>query len=217
MTERKSLKRRVRSRMERTGERYTAARRHVLAERAERAVDPAALGLVSDETVARRTGRTWAEWFAELDEWGARGRSHGEIARHLSEAHGVPGWWAQTVTVGYERARGMRALHEGPSGFSAGVSRTVAVPVERLFEAVCDPSWPAEGALRPRTARPARSARFDWEDGATRVHAYFTAKGDAKSAVTIQHERLAGAAVEHAKAYWRDRLVELKRALEERE
>jgi hypothetical protein len=36
--------------------------------------------------------------------------------------------------------------------------------------------------------------------------------------VTIQHERLAdGAAVEHAKAYWRDRLVELKRALEERE
>ena len=38
MTERKSLKRRVRSRMEKTGERYTAARRHVLDE-PEPAVD----------------------------------------------------------------------------------------------------------------------------------------------------------------------------------
>jgi hypothetical protein len=217
MTERKSFKRQVRARMAKTGERYTAARRHLADQPVEPPVDTAALGLVSDETVVRRTGRAWAQWLAVLDEWGAQQRSHGEIARHLSEAHGVPGWWAQTVTVGYERARGMRVLYERPSGFSAGVSRTVAVPVERLFEAVCDPSWPAAGSLRPRTTLPFRSARFDWEDGATRVVVGFTAKGESKSTVALEHERLPDAdAAERMKAFWRDRLAELKRDLEER-
>jgi hypothetical protein len=174
------------------------------------------LGLVSDETIAKRTGRPWAEWFALLDRWGASERSHSEIARHVNAEHGVPGWWSQTITVGYERASGRRAVHESSDGFSVTVSNTIAVPVERLFERVCDPGWPAEGALRMRTSQPARSARFDWEDGTTRVQAYFYAKGDSKSTVHIQHERLADAdAAEQAKLSWRERLSELKRALEE--
>lgn len=212
MTERKTFKRRVRSRMEKTGERYTAARRHVLD---EPAFDPTELGLVADATVAERTGRTWSEWLAELDRWGAAERTHTEIARHLAAEHGVPGWWAQTVTVGYERARGRRAVHQQADGFSVGASRTVAVPVERLFEAVCDPAWPTEGALRLRTAQPGRTARFDWEGGATRVVVGFAAKGDTKSTVAIQHERLPDAeTAERMKTYWRERLVELKRVLE---
>jgi hypothetical protein len=217
MTERKSFKRQVRARMAKTGERYTAARRHLVDEPVEPPVDPTALGLVSDETVANRTGRTWSEWFAVLDESRAHERSHTEIARYLNAEHGVPGWWSQTVTVGYERARGLRALHERPKGYSVTASKTVGVPVERLFEAVCDPAWPAEGALRPRTTLPFRSARFDWEDGTTRVVVGFTAKAESKSTVALEHERLADAdAAERMKAFWRERLAELKHDLEER-
>jgi hypothetical protein len=213
MTERKSFKRRVRARMEKTGERYTAARRHLVPEEPE--VEPAALGLVSDETIADRTGKRWSEWLAVLDRWGAAERTHAEIARYVNEEHGVSGWWSQTVTVGYERARGRRALHEHSDGFSVGASKTISVPVERLFEAVVDPSWPAEGALRLRTAQPGRTARFDWEDGTTRVQAYFTDKGESKSAVAIQHERLPDPeAAEQMKARWRELLADLKRSLE---
>jgi hypothetical protein len=46
-------------------------------------------------------------WFDLLDEWGASERRHAEIARWLSEEQGVAGWDAQSVTVGYERARSM--------------------------------------------------------------------------------------------------------------
>jgi hypothetical protein len=47
------------------------------------------------------------------------------------------------------------------------------------------------------------------------VNVYFTAKGDARSSVSVQHERLAGAAeADRMKAFWRTRLAELKRALE---
>ena len=218
MTERKSLKRQVRSRMAKTGERYTAARANVVRKAGEPPVDPAALGLMPEETVVARTGRGWSEWFALLDAWGAGERSHPEIARWVSGEHGVSGWWAQTITVGYERATGRRAVHEraAGAGFEFGVSKTVGAPVERLFAAVTDPAWPEPGKLRVRTAQAGRTARFDWEDGETRVAAYFTAKGDAKSSVTLQHGRLAdAAAVERMKVYWRERLAELKRALEE--
>jgi hypothetical protein len=48
------------------------------------------------------------------------------------------------------------------------------------------------------------------------VVADFTAKGEAKSTVAIEHERLPDAeTAERMKAYWRERLSELKRALEE--
>jgi hypothetical protein len=212
MTERKSFKRRVRNRMEKTGERYTAARRHLVQ---EEPIDAAAYGLVSDEAVAERTGRSWSEWLAVLDGWGAAERTHTEIARYVNAEHGVPGWWSQTVTVGYERLRGRRALYEHADGFSVGASRTIGIPVERLFDAVCDPAWPAEGKLRLRTAQPGRTARFDWEDGTTRVVVGFSAKGDAKSSVALQHERLPDAdTAEAMKAYWRARLAELKQTLE---
>jgi hypothetical protein len=217
MTEQKSLKRRVRSRMEKTGERYTAARAHVLAatEPEPPAFDAEAIGLVPDETIAKRTGRTWAEWVAALDAWNATSKSHTEIARHVHEELGVPGWWSQTVTVGYERARGLRTLHQRPDGFSVTASKTVAVAVERLFAAVTDPAWPEPGALRPRTAQASKSARFDWRDTPTRVVCWLESKGDAKSTVALEHAKLPDAeTADELKRYWRERLAELKVALE---
>ena len=52
------------------------------------------------------TGKGWDDWFRVLDGWDATSRSHTEIARYVNGEHGVDGWWAQSVTVGYERARG---------------------------------------------------------------------------------------------------------------
>jgi hypothetical protein len=75
--------------------------------------------------------------------------------------------------------------------------------------------WLPGGALRERTSQAGRAARFDWEDGATRVNVGFTAKGEDKSHVALAHERLADAeAAETAKAYWRERLTALKALLE---
>jgi len=89
----------------------------------------------SDESVERATGRKWASWFALLDAEKAAGMSHKEIAVHLHSKHGLGSWWAQTVTVEYERARGRREVHQKPSGFETSVSRTIAVP--------CDEAWGA--------------------------------------------------------------------------
>lgn len=218
MTRKKSLKRRVRARMEKTGERYTTARVH-LAHEPELEPEPEFDRRVSDEALVSKTGRTWEEWFRALDAWDATARTHTESARHLRDDLGVPGWWAQTITVAYEQARGLRERHERPDGWSVGASKTVGVPVERLYDAFLDEEkrgrWLPGATLGLRTARENRSARFDWEDGSTRLIVDFTAKGEAKSTVALAHERIPdGEEAERRKLFWRARLAELKRLLE---
>ena len=243
MTTQKSLKHRVRDRMSRTGERYTAARRQVLAKSstdtgqtplppvAEAAPEQATAGASipaplrgghqsSDEAVAARTGHTWPEWYALLDEWGAADRPHGEIAAWLNSEHGVTSWWSQEVTVGYEVAIGRRRPGERAGGFSVTASKTIAVSVERLFAAFVDEDlrarWLPGVSLRLRVSTPPRSARFDWEDGSSRVAIGFTAKGETRSAVAVGHERLPDAeAADAMKALWRVRLAELQHLLED--
>jgi hypothetical protein len=152
-------------------------------------------------------------------QWGARGKKHGEIARFLTERHDVENWWAQSITVGYERARGMRLKYQQSDGFTISASKTIDVPLEVLFDAFVNArqrrKWLKDGEMLLRTSQPVRSARFNWEDGSTRVNVGFTAKGPSKSIVALAHERLADAdEAETAKALWRDRLAELKSFLE---
>jgi Domain of unknown function (DUF4287) len=218
MTRQRSFKRIVRARMEKTGESYTSARRSLLAADGPKASAGPTM-TVSDEVIRRRTGRGWEEWFDLLDEWGAVERPHREIARWLRSEHGIDGWSAQSVTVSYERARELRAVGERPDGFSVTAQKTVAVPVDRLFDAFVDQSqrkrWLPDGELRERTATKPKSARFDWGDGETRVVVGFTAKGEEKSTAALEHERLPDAdEAERMKTFWRERIAALKDMLE---
>jgi hypothetical protein len=54
---------------------------------------------------------------ATTNAWGPTG--HTEIARWLVAEHRIGGWWAQSVTVAYERARGVRAKHERAAASTA--------------------------------------------------------------------------------------------------
>jgi uncharacterized protein YndB with AHSA1/START domain len=220
MTEHKSFKRLVRARMEKTGESFTAARANLL--RAEEPTGPDGSALATSDTAIRqRTGRGWEEWFGLLDEWGAADRTHREIARWVAAKQGVEplAWNAQAVAGSYELARGLRVVGEKPDGFAIAISKTVAVPVERLYNAFVDESlrerWLLDGELRERTATKPKSAGFDWVDSQTRVNVTFLAKGEAKSTVALEHRRLADAdEAGRMKAYWRQRIGALKEVLE---
>jgi hypothetical protein len=173
---------------------------------------------VGDAAVAAKTGRTWPEWFDLLDRAGAQDLTHKEIDTLLYDAHGLDGWWAQMVTVGYEQARLGRAKHEKPGGFEVSASKTVAVPVETLFTAWNDPRrrarWLSE-ALTVRKATLPKSMRITWSDG-TSLSVNFYAKGAGKSQVAVQHGKLKDAQMaERVKADWAKRLEHLKGELEQ--
>jgi hypothetical protein len=218
MPTQRSFKRLVRARMEKTGESYTAARARLLAAEEAKATEGPALSM-SDDAIRAKTGRGWEEWFDLLDDWGAADRPRADAVRWLADAHAIEGWNAQAVTVTYERARGLRAVGEHADGFTVTASKTVAVPVDRLYEAFVDADlrarWLPAAQLSVRTTSRPKSARFDWGDDGTRVVVAFIAKGDAKSAAALAHERLPDArAAERMKAFWRDGVAALKALLE---
>lgn len=219
MTEDRDFKRLVRARMEKTGESYTAARARLIAKSGgalrvddtESGTDPAPASEASSappllppehETLAgmaegnlvEATGHGWAHWVRLLDDHGARTLPHAAIARHLQEAEGVGGWWAQTITVGYERIRGLRAPGQHRDGsWQVGRSRTFPVLVERLFQAFHDEGerrrWLGVEGLTLRSARPGKVVRLVWPDGSV-AEAGFTAKADSRSTVSVEHRKL---------------------------
>lgn len=177
---------------------------------------PSRAGPKVSHGMRRATSRDRAEWFRVLDSWGAKGRGYQEIADWLVAEHGLSRWWAQKLTVEYEEARGTRAAGVRRDGtFAVTASKTVAVPLDRLFAAFVDPRlrerWLPGASLRERTLQPGRSVRFDWADGrGTRVNVTFTEQGHDKSQVGLEHERLPDAqARDEARAYWRERLAAL--------
>jgi hypothetical protein len=212
----KDRKRIIRDRMKKTGESYTAARAHVISrghvtKPPTRAVDHAALAGMSDDTIVAKTGRTWHEWARVLDADDAAAMPHRDIAALVHGKHGVGDWWAQTVTVGYERIKGLRERGQRRSGaYEAGKSKTFNVPVKALFKAWADDAtrrrWLDGVESTVRTATAPKSLRLQWPDG-TIVVVGFTAKTEAKSAVALTHTKLRDkAASDKAKKYWTDRL-----------
>jgi hypothetical protein len=212
MSTQKARKRDFRSRMTKTGERYTAARRHVvkLEPLPRRKAEPP----FSEAAVRKATGKSWDDWFRILDAWGATERTHTAIARRVNAELGVDGWWAQSVTVGYERARGMRAEHQRTDGFSVDVSKTFPVGAERLHAMFAQARqrnrWIDRGTLKLRTATAPKTARFDFGDDGSRVVVGIAAKGSSKSTAAIQHERLPDSgAVKGMRTFWKERLAAL--------
>jgi len=206
--------------MTKTGESYTAARAGLLTAEGPRETARPALA-TSEEAIRRRTGRGWEQWFDLLDEWGAAGYAHREIARWVAEQLGIEPlvWEAQAITVSYERARGLRAVGERAEGFAVTAQKTVAVPAGRLFDAFVDNAlrerWLPGAELGERTSTKPKVAHFDWAGGQTRLNVTFVAKGDAKSTAAVEHARLADAEeAERMKAYWRTALATLKAELE---
>jgi hypothetical protein len=208
----KDFKRVIRARMKKTGEAYTAARAQLT--RKSKPVDLAALAGVSDASVNAKTGHAWEHWVKILDQNGAARMAHRDIVALLSSHHGVGSWWAQTVTVGYERIKGVRTRGQKRDGtFGAGKSRTFNVPVATLFDAWKDTGvrrrWLDE-TVKIRTATRPKSMRLGWHDG-TIVAVGFVAKSASKSSVAIEHSNLADqATAERLKQYWGERFDVLR-------
>ena len=121
---------------------------------------------ISDDRLKAATGRSRQRWFALLDKAGAESWDRRRIARWLGVKHEVDAWWAQSLTIDYERARGLRQ----------GRTRKRPPRTARSSRWACTSSsrrHPAKAALRspwsirvcttlPRSPRPRSSGRPAW-------------------------------------------------------
>lgn len=250
MTRARALKQTIRARAAKTGERYTAARRHVLKDLAtapasapppasppvpSRAGASLTKGAVTDAKTREKTGHGLDHWFAALDTFGGVAQGHTALARHLHDDHGVSGWYAQGITVAYERARGARALNQRTSGdYEVSVSKVVAAETPAVVKAFSDgrkrKAWLAladqalanalAAALTANTSkgfvvRPDGQARFRYKRGPTTVQVYVWPKAGGKSSVVVTETKLPDAAtLEARREEWRTALASLAGVLD---
>ncbi|HSK28245.1 MAG TPA: hypothetical protein VK894_15145 [Jiangellales bacterium] len=217
MTRQESFKRRVRARMEKTGERYGAARRVLLEQaghgrRRHWVAEPE----TADATLLEHTGRGWDDWCDVIDAWPGHDDGHTAVAAYVREEHRVDGWWAQTVTVGWERITGRRLPYQRPDGtFTAGKSRTVAVDADELRAMLLDEADRADLFPGYETVLRSRPTTKDVRVAIGPGTALFTLApaGDGRTKVTVTHERLPGYDdVVEWKLYWEKWLEALAEA-----
>ena len=97
--------------------------------------------MMKERTVKQATGRSKAEWFDITRQADKSQSSHKEIAAFLHETHAVSSWWAQEITVEFEKKIGRRILGQTQDGlFQIGVSKTIAAPAEKLWTFLQSPS-----------------------------------------------------------------------------
>ncbi|TFD81276.1 hypothetical protein [Cryobacterium fucosi] len=101
---------------------------------------------IGDKAVRSATGRSSGDWYALL---GAAGCKHPAIAAWLGEEHGVPPWWRQMLTVGFEQARwalGQAGSILAAANPSRAGKTSVSLTHQRLADAAA--VAPAQAALQ---------------------------------------------------------------------
>jgi hypothetical protein len=172
---------------------------------------------MSDAAVKAKTGKDWAGWFKLLDAAKAQRLEHRAIVTLLSTGHGVPAWWRQMVAVEYERARGLRAVHQKSDGFSVSVSKTVAVGLPRLFRSSATEAqrkrWFPAGTFVASSLTQDKYLRGAWNEHA-RLEFGFYPKAADKSQITVQVNKLGAARdVARERAAWKAALAALEKQL----
>ncbi|GGE74400.1 DUF4287 domain-containing protein [Nesterenkonia cremea] len=174
---------------------------------------------VSDERIRESTGRGWDDWVAVIDAGPGREASHPTIAAWLVEEHGVDGWWAQGVTVGYERLTGRRLPGQMQDGtFSVSRSKTLDLDGEEFRERLHDDA--ARAALLPgissvpRSKPATRAPKFSLSDAESGeelgVLQFRLEQGSAGAKLVVTHEKLPDPdAAERWKQHWGDWLESL--------
>jgi hypothetical protein len=172
----------------------------------------------SSDAVLKATGKDWAAWVKALDKEKAHTLPHKDIAVMLRDRFGVGDWWAQMVTVGYERIKGLRVKNQKADGFEVSASKTVAVDAVTALEAFTDAkrlkAWFGK-TMKLRTVSAGKSARFDAPAGGGVVSLWLTAKAADKTGVALQHMQLPDeASAEKMRAYWKAALDKYKTYVE---
>lgn len=193
---------------------------------------------IRNETYKQKTGKSLSAWIEELDKHQAVDWTHKQVVAYLVDQHHLDDWWAQTITVAYEKHHGKRILGETQdAGFEVGAQRTFPIDATELWELLMSPEgtelWLGERVDIPldknRTFSAAgylyeirslkdgvklRLRKTVVDESSSTIQFYVTAKKD-KATLLIHHEKLQDAPQRTAmKAHWHHVLEVLQSHIE---
>lgn len=175
---------------------------------------------VSTDAVARRTGKSWDDWFEVLDNAGAATLDQRGIIAILAQKHGIGPWWQQMIAVGYESLRSKSDKPPAADGFQIISSCTLDAPLSRVFRLWNDAGerarWLSDDRFVVRGTTGDKTIRARWGKGTSHVAVSFAEKSG-RTQVSVEHLQIESRdAAEQMKAYWAKKLGLLDQALSPR-
>lgn len=190
--------------------------------------------------VKSATGKSWEEWFSILDSRGGVAQGRRAINDFLYKDCKLDPWWCSTINIEYEAARGVVEKDGKPKGYTICVTKTIAAPVDKAYEAWANieglNQWfstenkaevsdggrysNADGDTGSyKRVRKNKDLRFTWENpehsSPTLVDVVFQDKGKGKTGVMITHDRIQKREeADGLRAGWASALDRLKTLLE---
>ena len=177
--------------------------------------------IITDKLVVEKTGKTMEAWFTMLDKKAAKKITHMEIFDLIRNTEGLKPlgeWNHNLLATTYEWNRGLKERGQKEGGFEISVSKTIAVPVNVLYNTWIEDKlrkkWLTE-KITIRKATENKSARITWSDQETSLSVDFYKKTEDKSQVVVQHQKIPGSKkAAELKTYWGLQLELLKDLLE---
>lgn len=194
---------------------------------------------ISNEAVLKATKKTWDEWGKLLDESGGKKLNHRELVQIVTDTGLVSPWWAQMVTVGYEKSRGLRVLGQtADAGYQIGVQKTINLPADILWKEMLLgsllPIWLNDSSnFKPevgykfiagsisgevRTLDERKKIRMRYQDAKnqkpTTLQLYFMPSGQDKTSLRFHQEKLASQKErQRMKEYWQEVCAKIEATL----
>lgn len=168
---------------------------------------------ISDESIKSKTGKNWTEWTKILDDVEAFKLPHKQIAEYLHLNHGISTWWSQSITVEYEKIKGLRETNQKKDGYQISASKTLNHPLSVIFERWFDDEKRKQFLKEQiffTTVNPDKSLRFNGIDKKSVVEVRFYSKGESKMRVVVDHNKIPNKIeAEKMRAYWKEVLGKL--------
>jgi uncharacterized protein YndB with AHSA1/START domain len=195
---------------------------------------------VTDAAAKKDTGRTLKEWFAFLDANDGLAKGRRNCVMLLYGEMGKQEWWATTVAVEYERAKGQLKKDGLLEGYGICSTKTINAPPATVYAAWAEDKsfakWFA-GGLKAKVAdsgtyedsdgnrgkflrvRENKDLRFSWENpafsGPSLVDVAFDAKGTDRTLLVLNHSRIqTRAEADGLREAWGQALDRLKQQVE---
>jgi len=195
---------------------------------------------LSDAHVRQKTGKTLPQWYARIDSLGGLTLGRRDLVQALHAELDQDEYWAVTLAVEYEKARGQKEKDGRPRGYSICATKTLGAPLSAVWRAWTQ-GQELDRWLGPKTAlelkeggtlanadgdrwtlgriREGKDLRFTWERAGcaegSAVEVLFAAKPKDRAGITLNHTRIQERkAADELRAAWGEALERLKGVLE---
>lgn len=160
---------------------------------------------VSDASAKATTGKTFAEWFAWIEqEHPGKGRRDVIQAIYDATGRGKDIWWPTVIWVEYERSQGIVKKDGLAEGYNICSTKTVGASVDDCYNAFVGSAseggdYSDDGGNKGQWTRlrPGKDARLTWQTAGvehpTQVDVSFVDKGKGKTGITLMHQRMQSA------------------------